>query len=72
MTTDTTDKSQEATSPAVERLTYRSREAATALGISMTTLWRLDKRGDLKPIPGLRHRLYSIKALQRFAERGVA
>jgi hypothetical protein len=58
--------------PTVERLAYSAKEAAEALGVSSVTLWRLAKRGKLQPIPGLRHRLYSIAALRRFAERGVA
>ncbi len=56
----------------VERLTLTSREVCEALGVSITTLWRLTKRGHLTPLPGLRHKLFSVAAVRRFAERGAA
>ncbi|HVZ63391.1 MAG TPA: helix-turn-helix domain-containing protein [Lacunisphaera sp.] len=66
-------KNADAAAPAViERLTYNSREAAAALGVSKITLWRMAQRGDLLPIPGLRKKLYSVAALRRFAEQGAA
>lgn len=56
----------------VERIAYNAAEACKALGVSSVTLWRLEKRGLLKPIPGLRHRLYSVESLRRFAATGRA
>ena len=56
----------------VERLTYSSREVCEALGLSITTLWRLTKRGHLTPLPGIRHKLYSVAAVRRFAEKGAS
>lgn len=41
-------------------------------GISETTLWRLTARGLLRPVPGIRHRLYPVSGIQRFLERGAA
>jgi DNA-binding XRE family transcriptional regulator len=55
---------------AVERLTYNKREAAAALGVSMTSIWRLEKQGLLRPIPGLRYKLFSVAAVRRFVESG--
>lgn len=65
-------KAPDTLQPNVERLTYTKREACIAIGVSEVTLWRLEKKGLLSPIPGLRHKLYSVAALRRFAERGVA
>jgi hypothetical protein len=57
----------------VEKLAYNKSEACAALGgISVTTLWRFEKRGLLKPIPGIRHKLYPVAALRRFVEGGAA
>ena len=38
----------------VERLAYTSEETAQALNISLVTLWRLERRGLLKPSRALR------------------
>lgn len=59
-------------SNAIERLTYNSKEVKAALGISASTLWRLTARGYLKPLPGIRHRLFSVAQVKRFAEKGAA
>lgn len=66
------DKRNTEASLAVERIAYNAAEACKALGVSSVTLWRLEKRGVLKPIPGLRHRLYSVESLRRFAATGRA
>ena len=65
-------KSTTAAPVEIERLTYTSTETAAALGVSKITLWRMAQRGQLLPLPGLRHKLYSISALRRFVERGAA
>lgn len=53
--------------PTVARLAYNAKEACAALGgVSATSLWRWEKRGLLKTIPGVRHKLYSLETLQRF------
>lgn len=51
----------------VERLAYTAKETATCLGVSLVTLWRLQKRGLLLPVPGLGKRLYSVESIKRFA-----
>lgn len=76
---DAHDKSgiEDANAPAVgtrqssvQRLVYTAEEVCEALSISQTTLWRLGVRRLLVPVPNLRHRLYSIRAVERFAETG--
>ena len=52
----------------IEKLTLSTREVCQALGISVTTLWRLEKAGKITPIStGLRMKLYSTDAIRRFA-----
>lgn len=63
--------SQHSSEQQIEKLTYNAREACVALGISSTTLWRLERRGFLTPLPGLRHKLYPTAAVRRFAEKGA-
>lgn len=46
------------------RLTMSSVEAARALGISQSTLRRLEQDGSLRPIRANRRVLYSVKALE--------
>ena len=51
----------------VEKLTYNTQEVCQALGISVTTLWRLEKAGKISPInSGLRMKLYSVQGLRKF------
>jgi DNA-binding transcriptional MerR regulator len=52
----------------VERLAFTIKEACQALGISRTALWRLEKRGLIKPSRALRTRLYPRAELLRFLE----
>lgn len=52
----------------VERLAYTSEEAAEALGISLVTLWRLEKRKLLKPSRALRTPRWSRAEIERFLE----
>jgi hypothetical protein len=53
-----------------ERVAHNRRETRQLLGgVSAVTLWRWDKQGLLCPIPGLRHKLYARKAIDRFAGR---
>jgi predicted site-specific integrase-resolvase len=68
-------KNNEGTSdgtPAVERLTYNKREALVALGIHATTLYRLEQRGLIRSVPGLRHKLYSVESIKRFVNGKTA
>lgn len=49
-----------------ERLVLNRREACVALGLSATSMWRLEARGLIRPVPHLRTKLYSLVELQRF------
>jgi predicted site-specific integrase-resolvase len=48
------------------RLALNQKEAAEALGIFQVTLWRLVKRGLIRPSLALRTPLYPISELERF------
>ena len=52
--------------PTVEKLAYNTAELCAALGLCETSLWRLRRRNLLRPIPGLRHKLYAKSEVQRF------
>jgi DNA-directed RNA polymerase specialized sigma24 family protein len=52
----------------VERLAFNARETAQTLGISIVTLWRLERRGLLKPSRALRTPLWSRTEIERFLE----
>ena len=46
---------------------FTAQEVCTVLKISAVTLWRLEKRGLLTPVPDIRHKRYSVDAVRRFA-----
>jgi excisionase family DNA binding protein len=52
-----------------ERTILNSREAAEYLGISLNTLYRIEKQGDLQPFrtPG-GHRRYDLRMLNEYLE----
>lgn len=52
-----------------DRQILNSREAADYLGISLNTLYRIEKQGDLQPFrtPG-GHRRYDLKMLDNYLE----
>lgn len=52
----------------VERLAFTVKETCQTLGISRTALWRLEKRGLIKPSRAFRTRLYPRAELLRFLE----
>lgn len=52
--------------PVTEKLAYNKDELCAVLGVSPVTLWRLEKRGLLRPVPGIRHKLYSRKVVEAF------
>lgn len=58
-----------ATHPTHPKLTFTGKELNELLHISSVTRWRLEKRGLLMPVPGLRHKLYSIKEVEAFLAR---
>ncbi len=54
----------------IERLAYTKDELCTSLSLSPITLWRLEKRGLIHAVAGIRHKLYSVAEVKRFlAER---
>ncbi len=72
MTTQTLTESQgrsaaqTGTAP-LEPLAYNTQQTCLLLGgISTVTLWRLTVRGLIRPIKGVRHRLYSRREIERF------
>ncbi len=52
--------------PAPLRLALTTQEACTALGICSVSLWRLEKRGLIRSVPHLRHKMWPIAELERF------
>ena len=52
-----------------ERLAYTKEELCALLSISPITLWRLEKRGLIHSIAGIRHKLYSVAEVKRFLAR---
>ena len=55
----------------VMRLALNSEETAAALGITTITLWRLTKRGLLKPNRATRRPLYPVSEIERFLKDGA-
>lgn len=56
-------------SPRVERLAVKEAEAREILGgISRTSLWRLEKAGFVKALPGMRTKLYSLASLRAYVD----
>jgi len=53
----------------IERLAYTKKELLAYLNLSPVTLWRLEKRGLIRPIAGIRHKRYSVAEVKRFLER---
>ena len=55
-----------------ERLSFTADEVRVLLGshkkpIGRTTLWRLEKEGRIRPVPGLvRNKIYAVEELRRF------
>jgi hypothetical protein len=52
----------------IPRLAYDTKETAAALGVKPTTVWRLTKRGLLRPNRATRRPLYPISEIKRFLE----
>ena len=52
----------------IERLAFNAEETAQTLGISHVTLWRLERRGLLKPSRALRTPRWSRTEIERFLE----
>jgi len=52
--------------PALQKLCYTTNEAAEMLGVNPATIWRLTKRGLLRPSKGIRYARYTLDELQRY------
>lgn len=50
----------------IERLAFNAEETAQTLGISLVTLWRLERRQLLKPSRALRTPRWSRTEIERF------
>ena len=50
----------------IERLVYTKTELTKALGLSSITIYRLEQRGLLHPVQGVRHKLFTIAEVNRF------
>lgn len=60
------------TIPRASRLTYSKKELTELLGISPVTIWRLEKKKILMPIPDMRHKLYATASVDKFLRRTAA
>jgi hypothetical protein len=56
------------TTPAqpVEKLVYNTDELCAAIDVCSVTLWRLEKKGLIRCVPGLRHKRYSKTEVARY------
>jgi len=48
------------------KLAYSKKELGELLGISPVTIWRLEMRGFIHSVPGMRHKIYSQREVDRF------
>lgn len=53
---------------APEKLAYSRKDLCEALGLSSATLWRLEALGRIRPVVGVRHKIYSRKEVERFLD----
>jgi predicted DNA-binding transcriptional regulator AlpA len=53
-------------SPIIKRLAYNVDELMAVTGLSRTTIWRLEQRGLLRSVPGIRSKLYTDKSIEEF------
>lgn len=54
----------------VERLAFNLDEVRAALGgVSVTTIWRWERRGLLNAVPGVRTKLFPKTEVERFLAR---
>jgi hypothetical protein len=54
------------TLPKATKLAYTKKELAEELSMSPASIWRLEQRGLLKSVPGLRTKLYSRREVDRY------
>jgi hypothetical protein len=56
----------DATKTLSPKLAFTLKELCAELSISKVTVYRLEIRGLIKPVPGIRHKLYSRVDVERF------
>jgi len=67
--TDAAIKQEEKPASKLEnRLAYNLQEVAIMLGLSYMTVWRLTRRGLLRTLPALRHKIATKTELDRFLQ----
>ena len=59
-------KTNDENKPALQKLAYTTNDAAEMLGVNPATIWRLTKRGLLRPSKGIRYARYTLEELQRY------
>ena len=59
-------KTENRPKPVLQKLAYSTNEAAEMLGVNPATIWRLTKRGLLRPSKGIRYARYTLDELQRY------
>lgn len=59
-------KAKSENNPPLQKLAYTTNEAAQMLGVNPATVWRLTKRGLLRPSKGIRYARYTLDELQRY------
>jgi len=51
--------------PALPRLAYTTQETAQVLGLSLATIRRLIRKGRLRTVPGIRHRMVPLTEIEK-------
>lgn len=49
-----------------EKLAYSRAETCAVLGVSATSLWRLEKMGRIRCVPGIRNKIFPRAEIERF------
>lgn len=52
--------------PPTQRLVWQAAELQDSLKVCYSTLWKWEKQGRLKSVPGLRHKIYTTTEVERF------
>lgn len=57
--------------PLPEKMAFTLKELSVELGISKVTLYRLEARGLIRPLPYLRTKIFARKEVERFLADGI-
>ena len=55
----------------MERMAFNRQETCALLGVSVTTLWRWEARGLIRPVAHLRHKVYPKSEIERFLKQST-